>query len=191
MEYRHRVHHTASVVVGVYPLILAGTEFGIILAYQRAIDGLSCGVRLGFRISSGADKHHREDLPGQFRDELTDDIVLRVYEVRRQLRAVGHHLVAHEVQQRVAVVAALCNLHHAAFLHRACHLLEDAVRNGPYGCGRFHHNVLHHADIHIAVGTHQLLVTAGRDVFIDIHGVVEGTLSATRPYDVERGGIVA
>ena len=138
-----------------------------------------------------ADEHESIDFFRQFGDELIDEIVLRMDEVRSEFRSVSHHLVAHEVQQRVSIVLALGNLHHTVFLHRASHLQEGTVRDGTDGGGGFHHDILHHTDIHVTVGTYQFLVRTGRDVFVDIHRVVEGTVTTARPHQVERGGKVA
>ena len=51
------------------------------------------------------------------------------------------------------------------------------MRDGTDGSGGFHHDVLHHADIYVSVGTYQFLVSTGGDVFVDIHRVVEGTVA--------------
>ena len=92
------------------------------------------------------------------------------------------------MEEAVFLVATLCNLEHALGGNLTAHLPINAVGDGANGGGRLDSNVLLHADIDVTVGADELVVAAGGDVFIGSHGVGEGSLSAARPHEVERGG---
>ena len=92
------------------------------------------------------------------------------------------------MEEAVFLVATLCNLKHALGGNLTAHQTEDTVRQCADGGGRLDSNVLFHADIDVTVGADELVVAAGGDVFIGSHGVGEGSLSAARPHEVERGG---
>ena len=161
------------------------TEALALAAHLRQIDGLLLGIglHLGFLLSAG--EHERLALLGELRYELFDDVLLRVDEVRPQRCAVGQHLVAYQVQGIALVVDTSGYLHHAARLEFAARPLERAVGDGAYGGGGLHLDVLHRADVEVAVGTHQFRVRTGRDVLGGGHRVFEGALAAARECQVD------
>ena len=61
--------------------------------------------------------------------------------------------------------------HSLTIAQTALHLLEHAVRYGTYGAHRLHHYVMRHAYIEVCLGTHHLVLAAGGDIFIHVHGV--------------------
>ena len=97
----------------------------------------------------------------QFRQQLTYDVVLRVYEGRGNLWFACHYFLAYQVQQTVVLVATLCYLHHSSCLYGSAHATEDAVRDGAYGCGRSHYHIVNHTHIEVAIGTYQFRIRTG------------------------------
>ena len=162
-------------------------EVGVVRADLRQVDGLPGGIGLGLCLGGCAGVHLGAYLLGELRDELMDDVVLRVDEVRLELRPVGHHLVAHQVQQVPLVVRSACYLDGAPGLQCPAGGLIDAVGYGAYGQCGLHHDVLYGAYVDVAVGAHQSRTAAGRDVLDRRHGVVEGTLAPEVVSHVDAG----
>ena len=76
-------------------------------------------------------------------------------------RSVGEGLVAHEVVDRVVLIASLCDLNGTLGCQLSAHLQEVRVWDGTDGIGRLHHDILLHTDVDVAVGAHHITRATG------------------------------
>ena len=158
---------------------------------QRQIDGELCAVGQLLGFSLGAYEHHVKNLFGQLGDDLLQNLLLRVDELRLQLRTVAQRFVAHQVELLFLSVLvdgfALGNVYERAigdFLAhlalRAClaqtclDVLIHTVGDGADGGHRHHLEVLHRTDIEVGIGSHHGGIAAGADVVADGHRVGVG-----------------
>ena len=154
---------------------------------QRPIDRLASPVGYRLRLVLGATEHHIDNLLRLVGDNLRQDLLLRVDELRLNLRTIAQCHVAYQVDAVTIGITALGNLHHRSIVdvlgHLRClvdatlaagYLVKHLFVHGADGGHRRHHNVLHRTDIEVGVGTHHRRVAAGADVVADGHGVREG-----------------
>ena len=184
---------------------VVGMSFGLLAVHhgkhrvgwqaQRQIDGLLrvVGYRLG--LSLRATVHQVDNLLRLGGDNLRQQLLLRVDELRLNLRSVAQGHVANQVEGVALLfhilvevhLLALGNLHQGAVLvvladfrrHGACalagsYLVEHLLGHGTDGRHRRHHHVLHATDIEVGIGTHHRRVAAGANVVANDHRVREG-----------------
>ena len=175
-------------------LLVHHGERGVGRLAQRQIDWLLRVVGYCLGIGLGTYVHQVENLLGLGRDNLIEQLLLRVDELRIELRTVAQGHVAYQViLHRLAILAyhlAIGNLQYRAVLyvlaHIGCHaiathagfdVVEHAVGHGADGRHWRYHHVLHRTDVQVGIGTHHRWVAAGADVVAYYHGVREGLVA--------------
>ena len=197
---RGQYHEVVDAILSRVDTVVVGTITEFLVHYgkiligalaQRQIDRLLrvVGYRLG--IGLGTYVHQVENLLGLGRDNLIEQLLLRVDELRIELRTVAQGHVAYQViLHRLAILAyhlTIGNLQYRAVLyvlaHIGCHaiathagfdVVEHAVGHGADGRHWCYHHVLYRTDVQVGIGTHHRWVAAGADVVAYYHGVREG-----------------
>ena len=169
------------VVGGLYGrvvLLIGQRELRIVSSAQRAIDGLvrRVGKRLCIRLA--ADEHLVQYLACQTGNNLLQDLLLRVDEVRLDLRTVAERHVAYQVELIAVGIRTLGDVYQRGILGVLRHVarrvhLTDArlcqsclihrVSDGTDAGHGLHLHVLHLTDIKVGISTHHRGVTAGAD----------------------------
>ena len=89
---------------------------------QRAVDRLVRRVGQYLCIGLAADEHVVHDFASQVRDDLLQNLLLRIDEVRLQLRAVAERHVAHQVELLAVGIHTVGNVDQRAVLGILCHV---------------------------------------------------------------------
>ena len=174
--------HLAGIVVNLTILHIEETEVLIILSYQRAIDGLARGISLHLGICCRTCEHQGTQFFHHLRNNLCQNVFLRMDKFRSHLRAIADRLVANQMELVAIQVLTFGNVYQCAVGaetsgittgQSALHLLEDTVGDGTDSAQRLNDDVLRHTDKEVSIGTHHVRVATGRDILIHIHCVIE------------------
>ena len=109
---------------------IAHTEHRVLLVAQRQIDRLLGLVGQCLGVLLCTDIHQFENILGQSWDDLCQNLLLRVDELRLYLRTVCHRLVAYQMELVALGVVALGNVQHRAILAEHTHHAHRTFARG-------------------------------------------------------------